>query len=186
MQGRRCNLHEDMARNLHERACDLPVMCPVPLQVDPAQQRHARWTQCSYSGRPLAEPIVADEGGALYNKADIVQGLAARAAGGQAWPEGLGHIQRLRDLLAVRPQANPSFGRCEASIVQTATSQSPLCCRRILLERRHLSAALRGFAFDLLSPCPPCCLPVHALSCQCFIVVQGRGGQQGLGSATGG
>ena len=79
-------------------------------QVDPAQQRHARWTQCSYSGRPLTEPVVADEGGALYNKADLVQGLANKAAGG-AWPEGLSHIQRLKDLLPVRPQANPEFGR---------------------------------------------------------------------------
>ena len=84
----------------------------VSLQVDPAQQRHARWTQCSFSGRPLAAPIVADEGGALYNKADLLHGLADKAAGG-AWPEGLSHITRLKDLLAVRPQANPGYSRCE-------------------------------------------------------------------------
>ena len=81
------------------------------LQVDPAQQRHGRWTQCSFSGQPLVAPIVADEGGALYNKADLLQGLADKAAGG-AWPEGLAHITRLKDLLPVRPQANPGYERC--------------------------------------------------------------------------
>jgi hypothetical protein len=69
-------------------------------KVDPAQQRHARWTQCSYSGHPLTEPIVADEGGALYNKQDLIEGLAAKAANGGQWPKELAHI-RLKELLAV-------------------------------------------------------------------------------------
>jgi hypothetical protein len=83
----------------------------MAVQVDPAQQRHARWTQCSYSGNPLTEPVVADEGGALYNKADIVQGLANKASGG-SWPDSLAHI-RLKDLIPVHPKANPHYKRCD-------------------------------------------------------------------------
>jgi hypothetical protein len=78
-------------------------------KVDPAQQRHARWTQCSFSGKPLREPIVADEGGALYNRADLIEGLAAaKVVAGGTLPEELAHI-RLKELLAVRPDRDKHF-----------------------------------------------------------------------------
>ena len=77
------------------------------LQVDPAQQRHARWTQCCYSGKPLKPPIVADIAGSLFNKEDILEGLSAKALGAQ-WPENLGHI-RLKELIPVTAQENKGY-----------------------------------------------------------------------------
>ena len=105
-------------------------------KVDPAQQRHARWTQCSFSGRPLLPPIVADEGGALYNRQDLVPGLAAKAAGGP-WPEGLAHI-RLKELLAVFPDMNRDAQRCVTRCKSGLYLRSALLCVR----QRHTIAPL--------------------------------------------
>ncbi len=38
------------------------------LQVNPAEEKLARWTTCKLSGEPLQPPCVVDELGSLYNK----------------------------------------------------------------------------------------------------------------------
>ncbi len=45
-------------------------------QVDPNEERLAKWTRCQLSGEPLAPPCVADELGHLFNKDAIVSGAA--------------------------------------------------------------------------------------------------------------
>jgi hypothetical protein len=77
------------------------------VQVDPAQKRHARWTRCAFSGNPLTPPIVADVLGNLFNKEDLLKGLAAKAAG-SPWPDSLMHI-RLKELIPVQAQLNSSY-----------------------------------------------------------------------------
>lgn len=92
-------------------------------KVDPSQQRHARWTRCAYSGKPLKEPIVADPLGNLFNKADLLEGLAAKASG-EPWPLSLSHI-RLKDLLPVQVQPNPSYEQAQAAAAQEETGVRP-------------------------------------------------------------
>ena len=58
---------------------------------------------------------MADEGGALFNKTELLQGLAQKAAGGP-WPENLAHI-RLKELLPVRVQKNPDYHRCSSLVL---------------------------------------------------------------------
>eukprot|EP00892_Ulva_mutabilis_P012874 jgi/Ulvmu1/995/UM103_0023.1 len=92
-------------------------------KVDPSQQRHARWTRCAYSGKPLQAPIVADPLGNLFNKAEVLEGLAARTAG-TALPASLAHI-RLKDLFTVHAQANPSYEQDTAGAAQEETGVRP-------------------------------------------------------------
>ena len=37
-------------------------------QVNPAEEKLAKWTMCKLSGQKLAPPCVVDELGSLYNK----------------------------------------------------------------------------------------------------------------------
>lgn len=54
-------------------ATDASVLfCPP--QVDPTEQRLAKWTRCQLSGEDLAPPCVADELGHLFNKDAVVNG----------------------------------------------------------------------------------------------------------------
>ena len=43
------------------------------LQVNPEEERLARWTTCQLSGMPLQPPCVADELGSLFNKDAVLQ-----------------------------------------------------------------------------------------------------------------
>ena len=43
-------------------------------QVDPTEQRLAKWTRCQLSGEALAPPVAADELGHLFNKDAVVNG----------------------------------------------------------------------------------------------------------------
>ena len=47
----------------------------VNLQVNPAEEKLARWTRCSLSGEPLSPPCCIDELGAVYNKDAVVAAL---------------------------------------------------------------------------------------------------------------
>lgn len=49
--------------------------CPEPprAQVNPEEERLARWTTCQLSGMPLQPPCVADELGSLFNKDAVLQ-----------------------------------------------------------------------------------------------------------------
>ncbi len=55
-------------------------LCPhlFRLQVNPEEERLARWTTCQLSGMPLQPPCVADELGSLLNKDAVLQ-VGARA-----------------------------------------------------------------------------------------------------------
>ena len=43
-----------------------------------AFHRDTKWTTCTLSGAPLAEPVVADLLGSLYNKAAVLEFLLGR------------------------------------------------------------------------------------------------------------
>ena len=49
------------------------------MQVDPFEEKKARWTSCKLSAEPLAPPCVADELGSLYNKNAIITALLNRS-----------------------------------------------------------------------------------------------------------
>lgn len=116
--GAGAKLHSPVSRR-HQQCSFLRLAF---LQVDPSQQRHARWTRCAYSGKPLKEPIVADPLGNLFNKADLLEGLAAKASG-EPWPLSLSHI-RLKDLLPVQVQPNPSYEQCVSTPLLSFSSTS--------------------------------------------------------------
>ena len=68
----------------------------LPDQVDPAEERLARFTRCSLSGDPLDPPCCADELGSLYNKDAVVAALLAKVRGLsscliQSCPSKIGH-----------------------------------------------------------------------------------------------
>ena len=141
--------------------------------MDPAQQRHARWTQCSYSGNPLAEPLVADEGGSLYNKSDLVEGLAKKAAGG-GWPHNLAHI-RLKDLYAVRPLRNADYGKCDllCRLCFALTAPTDSACI-IRMRWQHRSASNRRMqcpASAILSHGKP---SLRKFGCACCVSEHGH------------
>lgn len=50
-------------------------LTPRFVQVNPAEERLARFTHCSLSGEPLSPPCCADELGSLYNKDAVVSAL---------------------------------------------------------------------------------------------------------------
>ena len=43
------------------------------VQVNPIEEKLARWTQCQLSGEPLQQPVVTDQLGYLFNKDAIIQ-----------------------------------------------------------------------------------------------------------------
>ena len=45
----------------------------VSFQVNPAEEKLARWTTCKLSGEKLEPPCVVDELGSLYNKASCLR-----------------------------------------------------------------------------------------------------------------
>ena len=49
-------------------------------QINPADERHARFTHCSLSGEPLSPPCCADELGNLYNKDAVVTALLKKVS----------------------------------------------------------------------------------------------------------
>lgn len=57
------------------KATEASVFVRYP-QVDPTEQRLAKWTRCQLSGEDLAPPCVADELGHLFNKDAVVNGAS--------------------------------------------------------------------------------------------------------------
>jgi Rtf2 RING-finger len=70
-------------------------------QVDPAEERLAKWTRCQLSGEQLQEPVVCDELGHLFNKAALVAALVDKAL-----PKSLAHISGLKSLINLRLERN--------------------------------------------------------------------------------
>lgn len=60
---------------------------PAP-QVNPEEERLARWTSCQLSGMPLQPPCVCDELGSLFNKEPVLQ------VGGGVSPLGVQSVHR--------------------------------------------------------------------------------------------
>ena len=49
------------------------VLSLASFQVNPIEEKLARWTQCQLSGEPLQQPVVADQLGFLFNKDAVIQ-----------------------------------------------------------------------------------------------------------------
>lgn len=74
-------------------------------QVNPEEERLARWTTCHLSGEPLNRPIVADELGNLFNKEAVLQALLSKSL-----PLGLKHIQGLKHVVELKLEEAGSKG----------------------------------------------------------------------------
>ena len=59
----------------HTSTPTLSLLCLTTpsMQVNPEEERLARWTTCQLSGMPLQPPCVADELGSLFNKDAVLQ-----------------------------------------------------------------------------------------------------------------
>lgn len=57
--------------------------------LDKAEESIAKWVRCTLSGEVLAEPVVCDEMGSLYNKEAVVHGLMEQLNGGPKMPAHL-------------------------------------------------------------------------------------------------
>jgi hypothetical protein len=68
-----------------------------PDKVNPAEELLARWTRCHLSNERLAEPVVADELGSLFNKEAIVAALLTKSV-----PSALGHITSIKQLVTLK------------------------------------------------------------------------------------
>lgn len=65
-------------------------------QVNPEEERLARWTTCLLTGMPLQPPCVCDELGSLYNKDAVIHALV-----GKTIPKGLSHISSLKHVFDI-------------------------------------------------------------------------------------
>ena len=70
--------------------------CIVPrwiffTQVNPIEEKLARWTQCQLSGEPLQQPVVADQLGFLFNKDAIIQ-VAISSCASRTWWQACGML----------------------------------------------------------------------------------------------
>lgn len=52
---------------------DRPRLPVPPCQVNPEEERLAKWTMCQLTGQPLTPPCVVDELGNLFNKDAVIQ-----------------------------------------------------------------------------------------------------------------
>ena len=57
---------------------DLVKLKDKEKKADPHEQQKIRWSYCTMSNQPLAEPVVADELGNLYNKEHVLKYLVDR------------------------------------------------------------------------------------------------------------
>ncbi|KAI0033648.1 Rtf2 RING-finger-domain-containing protein [Vararia minispora EC-137] len=87
---------------------DLVRSKPKAEQADKANQTRARSFFCALSKKPLAEPIVSDPLGKLYNKDAVLEFLLDRGAYGDG-EEICGHLRSLKDVKTLRltPVARP-------------------------------------------------------------------------------
>ncbi len=76
------------------------------LQVNPEEEKLARWTTCRLSGERLAPPVCADEMGSLYNKSAVVAGLLSKSL-----PPSLAHISSLRHLIDLKLEPSQQSGQ---------------------------------------------------------------------------
>ena len=99
----------------------LYVLCPldnhfgvlivlVLPQVNPEEEKLARWTTCKLSGECLAPPVCADEMGSLYNKSAVVSGLLSKSL-----PPSLAHISSLRHLIDLKLEPSLQSGKVWSS-----------------------------------------------------------------------
>lgn len=57
--------------------CELVKEKKKPPKTDPNEINLANWNNCSYSKKPLKQPVVSCKLGRLYNKIDILEALLA-------------------------------------------------------------------------------------------------------------
>lgn len=68
-----------------------------PDKVDPNETRLSKWTTCALSSEPLADPIVVDKLGNLFNKEALVQALIQKRL-----PKEFRHVRGLKDMIEVK------------------------------------------------------------------------------------
>ncbi len=88
---------------------------PTTTQVKETQQeqREYQWTTCPLSHRPLAQPVVSDCTGKLYNKDTILEYLLPADDGGSGLSKAdcelvlAGHVMSLRDIVEIKFKLDP-------------------------------------------------------------------------------
>lgn len=120
--------------------------------VDKAVLARVLATTCALSHRPLANPVVSDSLGRLYNKDSVVKYLLTRS---EEQKRGLsredkvaGHLRGLKDVQALKLVANPSASR--ESVPSSSTEEempAPFVCP---LTQREMNGKHR---FVYLAPC---------------------------------
>jgi hypothetical protein len=80
--------------------------------VDPSVLAKVLATTCAISNKPLANPVVSDKLGRLYNKDSVVKYLLKRAESQKSKEDVVaGHIKGLKDVKELKLESNPSFTR---------------------------------------------------------------------------
>src|SRR5690242_966373 len=78
-------------------------------KADPHEQQRIKWLYCTMSNEPLAEPVVADEFGNLYNKEHVLKFLVDK----KNTPEKrydlatYAHLRSLKDVLPLNLTPTP-------------------------------------------------------------------------------
>ena len=65
---------------------------------DTLEVRNSRWTTCAISGEPLADPVVADAAGHLFNRESVLTYLLEKRS-----VPAFAHLKRMRDVFALQP-----------------------------------------------------------------------------------
>ena len=155
-------------------------------KLDPALALQAKWQLCALSKEPLAEPIVCDRLGTLFNKDAVLQAMV-----GKTLPEEFAHIKSLRDLQACKLTANPEAGGededaaaaraaylCPVTRVEM-TGKQRFClvrgCGCVVSERALRELRVGAAASADKAVCPACsaALPTGGVYVQPFIVLNG-------------
>ena len=81
--------------------------------LDPAEERRARYERCALSGAPLEDPIVLDALGTPYNKEAVLRALMEQLNGGPKLPAYISLKSLIPITLARADPADPAAGfRC--------------------------------------------------------------------------
>eukprot|EP01133_Synstelium_polycarpum_P010573 gene10573-12300_t len=85
---------------------DVVKMKKKPEKVNQSELDESRWFRCTLLQDPLSSPIVADDLGNLFNKANVIQALLD---GSLAQTSSLAHIKSLKSIYTVNFIDNPSY-----------------------------------------------------------------------------
>ena len=114
------------------------------LQVNPAEEKLAKWTRCQLSGEVLQAPCAADELGHLFNKDAVVQALVSKTI-----PAALSHICNLRHLIDLKLEKNPNYSKMSSAAAngyEQLEGEAPFQCpvTGLLMNGTHRFIVLRS------------------------------------------